>query len=76
MCYTNRTKCQIHILLISCARARVRLSVLSGDVFTDHFQAKFELSKVRFFMPRVTNDTRFCEKVAILGKFTMRSSNQ
>lgn len=75
MCYTNQTKCQVHILLISC-RASVRLFVLGWDVFTDHFQAKSELSKVRFYMPRVTNDTRFCEKVAILDGITMPSSNQ
>lgn len=65
-----------HIINSVRSRASVRLFVLGWDVFTDHFQAKSELSKVRFYMPRVTNDTRFCEKVAILDKITMPSSNQ
>lgn len=46
------------------------------EVFIGHFQVNSGLPKVRFFMPRVTNDTRFCEKVAIWAKITMPSSNQ
>lgn len=41
MCYTNQTKCQVHILInFMRTRASVRLFVLGGDVFTDLFQVK------------------------------------